>query len=343
MLKSLLNMNPKEVLIVTESGHDVGLGHLSRCIGFSDAFQEVGLPNEFIVNGENRLEEFIKDKNFKIFDWLKEPEKLYRLINKSDVVLVDSYLAGIDVYNKISNLAGLLVSVDDYNRLDYPSGIIVNGTLNFSPKDYSFNTSLKLLVGVNYQALRKEFWSVGTKEINENMENILITIGGSDVRNLTPNILQILSKTFPGLKKTVIVDESFTNLRRIEEKSDRLTELIFHVHAKDMLKKMQETDIAISAGGQALYEFARVGTPALVIGVAENQLNNIEGWSSVGFIEYLGFWDDPAWTEKLVLGIRKLKETQVRQKKSAIGQKLVDGQGCRRVVKIVLESLANED
>ena len=103
-----------------------------------------------------------------------------------------------------------------------------------------------------------------------------------------------------------------------------------------MKKVMLDSDIAISAGGQTLYELARVGVPTIAISVADNQLGSIRGWQKTGFIEYAGWWeDDFGIRAKNILS--QVKDPYIRRVKSEIGRKLVDGKGAKRVCEDVDE------
>ena len=48
---------------------------------------------------------------------------------------------------------------------------------------------------------------------------------------------------------------------------------------------MLNTDIAISAGGQTLYELAYLGVPTIAIVESDNQKNNVNAWKTSGCME----------------------------------------------------------
>ena len=77
------------------------------------------------------------------------------------------------------------------------------------------------------QKLRAEFWNVSKLEINDNVKNILITMGGNDLRNLTPKILELLNDNFPKVNKKVIIADSFKNTKEIESLKNEHVELIY--------------------------------------------------------------------------------------------------------------------
>ena len=145
---------------------------------------------------------------------------------------------------------------------------------------------------MEYLPLRKEFWDVPDKEIKKEIRSILITFGGDDFRNMTPKILKFLNKEFKDIKKEVVIGKGFKNLDSIKNAMDENTNLNYYPSANEMKNLMLNCDIAISAGGQTLYELARCGTPSISIAIAENQLGNVKGFDRLGIIKYAGWWED---------------------------------------------------
>ena len=99
---------------------------------------------------------------------------------------------------------------------------------------------------------------------------------------------------------------------------------------------MLESDIAISSGGQTIYELARIGVSTIGVCVAENQLQNTQGWKEASFLEYAGRYDDEDLERRLKNSLWCLVRLSVRSERSRIGRKVVDGQGCKRIVKAVV-------
>ncbi len=322
-----------KIVIITEGSSEIGFGHITRCMSLYQAFSERELPVQFIVNGDSTIEHLLKNTEYKIFNWLEESDKLFNLLNNSDIVIIDSYLADEDFYEAMSESVALNVYIDDNVRINYPKGIIVNGSILAEKMDYPFVNQVEYLLGSQYIPLRREFWDVPEKKINESLQNIMITFGGDDLRNITPTILKILTEEYPLLNKKVIVGSGFKNISEIEDLKDDKTELIYYPDAKGMLNTMLESDIAISAGGQTLYELAMVGLPTIAIGVAYNQEHNVKNWQNVGFVEFAGFWDDENLHDNILEKLDLLKDQKVRIKKCIKGKESVDGKGAFRTVK----------
>ena len=195
------------VIILTEGGKDYGYGHVARCSSIFQAFVYYNIFPDFIVNGDESIKSILPEINVRNFNWLND----LSVISKADIVVIDSYLADLDVYNKISSKVPLVVYVDDNNRLNYPEGIVVNGTLDTSSMGYVQRENIKYLVGNDFIPLRKDFWNIPKLKINESIESILITMGGNDLRNLTPELLKLLNDNCPEVNKKIIIADSFEN------------------------------------------------------------------------------------------------------------------------------------
>ena len=324
--------------ILTEGGRDIGFGHIARCVALYQGFKEKGITSEILINGDKTVKNLLKGIDCSIFNWVSEEEKTFNIINGSIVAIIDSYLADLGYYKKVSQLVETIVYIDDYKRFSYPKGIIVNGNIYAKTLDYSYNSENICLLGPEYVPLRKAFWDVPQKNIRENLEVVTIIMGGSDRLNITPSILKMLVDKFSKFKKNVIIGRGFKDIGRIKKNMDRNTVLVHDPDASDMQRIMLDSDIAISAGGQTLYELARVGTPTIGICVAENQRLNLEYWQKEEFVEYAGLYYDNDLLEKIIIAINKFMPYEKRVAQNKIGRCYVDGRGVRRIVDRVLST-----
>lgn len=330
-----------KVFILTEGSKHIGFGHITRCTSLYQAFQERDILPIFLINGDETVEYLLRDKNYEIFDWLRDNEKLFGFIKNADIVIIDSYLADFEVYEKISKSVKVPVYIDDNKRIVYPKGFVVNGTIYAEEIDYPKKEEITYLLGSQYIPIRKEFWdNVPDKAIRENIETIMLTFGGDDARDMTPNILKLLNENFPNLTKKVIIGKGFGNIKHIESLKNSITELIYYPDAEDMKRVMLESDVSISAAGQTLYELARVGVPTIAVAVADNQTNNVRGWQRAGFIEYAGAWEYNHLSDMLISSIRILNNPDLRRDRSFKGREHVDGLGAKRVVEFSISKFA---
>lgn len=320
------------VVILTEGGKNFGFGHVARCSSIYQAFLKRDISPEFIINGDSSVESILDNATFKIANWLED----ISFLNSLDIVIIDSYLADLEIFEKISKQVALAVYLDDNNRFEYPKGIVVNGLVNASNLNYPENEDITYLLGSDFTPLRSDFWDITKLMINDEITDILITMGGNDLRNLTPEILNLLNNNFPNVNKKVIIADSFENTSEIESLQNGSVELIYSPNSSEMLNIMSSVDLAISASGQTLYELACVGVPTIAIGIIDNQKNNIKNWKETQFIEYAGCWDDENLLSNILEKIELLKDKNIRYDKRLHGIRAIDGKGSLRIVKAIL-------
>lgn len=332
-----------KISIITEGFSETGYGHITRCLSLYQAFEEKHIYPTLYINGDDNIKSLLPDSNHKVIDWPAHPTKLISEIKNSDIIIIDSYLAGKDFYNNILRLAKVQLFIDDTLRLDYPDGIILNGTINAENFPYKKKSGKEFLLGTKYIPLRKEFWKTGNRKFNNELSSILITIGASDSRNLTGTILKSMQESFPAIKKKVVIGSGFTNKNKIETLSDNSTELFYSPQASLMRDLMLSSDVAITAAGQTLYELAACGTPSIAIAVVENQRSNIHEWKRKKFLLNTIFYNDVNLIRKIIEQTQTLQSITVRKRLSGIGKENVDGQGSVRVANYLIDKVCSKN
>jgi len=320
------------VVIFTEAGKQQGYGHLMRCLAIAQGFQKKGIESVFCLKGEPDVKEILKEFIYHNFDWSKEHVDV-----RDKIVIIDSYCTDKNFCKKVYKEAKTVLFIDDYSRIVYPGGLVLNSAIGSESIDYPDNSKVTYLLGPKYHPLRREFWEVPEKEIRERAKKVLITFGGSDVTNETQMILKMLKEQYPNFEKHVIIGKGFSNIDEIKTEADKRTTLIYYPDAKRMKKEMLETDICISAGGQTTYELARVGVPTIGICLAGNQRMSLEKWQKERFIEYVGWYNDGDLIRKISNGFNNIQSYLRRKGLSSIGKSCVDGKGAERLTQIIQE------
>jgi len=328
-------------LILTEGGSGIGMGHITRCLSLYSGLEEACKKPELLINAHEAaaaaLEKYRAENiNFRICDW--NGGGLAGIIAGAETVFVDSYLAPRAVYETICASARAAVFLDDYNRLDYPGGLVVNGAICAADINYSKTGSARYLLGPKYQPLRKEFWDIQAPPVKSEVENIMITFGGGDIGDLAPAVLKLVCADFPSLKKHVIIGGNSPNRTETENGADNNTFFYYDLSASEMLGVILKSDAAISAAGQTACELARAGIPAVIVQTAGNQRYNIAGLVKTGTAEFAGNFDEPDIAALISKKLRALAANAgTRREMSENGKKLIDGNGVRRIMNEAFE------
>lgn len=325
-----------KVIILTEGTRTTGYGHLTRCQSIYQAFEEKGIIPVYIANCDERGKEILGGINVVCFNWLIEQEKLREIVTRADVLIIDSYLASKDIYSDLTARVEKAAYIDDYQRIEYPKGIIINGTIDAENLFYGKALRNELLLGVKYIPIRKEFWKVHKKKINTTVQEVLITFGGHDQREISFSVLDILLHEFKEMKYNVVLGgRKFLDAMK-KYSNEKNIEYFHSLTAQSMLDLMLKCDIALSAAGQTLYELARVGVPTVAIGVVQNQRNNIVGWLKNNFVLDMLWSDDSDLNEKIVSSFMRTAEKGHREMIIHSMPLIVDGKGALRIAEFLL-------
>jgi len=337
------------VLFRVDAGPVVGLGHLQRCLSLAGTLGRHGARSVFLTNQELAAQERVTRFGYEVHalhqtrSWdagdLAQTIALARA-EQCQAVVVDSDHEGADYLEQLRS-AGLWVgAIDDLASHPFPCQLVVNGDANAAALPYVSSAGDTVwLLGPDYAMLREEFWSVPQRVVREAPQNLLVMLGGDDPHHLMPEILQMLD-TVPGsCAITAVIGPFFTRIEEVESVAARPAHPIRVVRDPDSVcSVMMEADLAISAGGQTLYELARVGCPGVAIETAANQAGQMRALHDAGIIRAIGRAEHLQIIEQVAGAARELlPDAPRRQQMSRAGQQLIDGQGALRVARALLE------
>lgn len=308
------------VTLLAEANASRGLGHVARCCALYDALAELSAVPSIVVRGE-APRALLGDRTWRTAEWAP-PDDVAAQLTNADAAVVDSYEAQTATYVAIAAAVSTAAFFDDTGRLVYPRGLVVNGSPAVNRWDYPKTADSELLLGLQFQPLRREFWDVPSRgAARRTLQRVLVVFGGTDARGLRKSIVQALTVARPELTLDVVDTPR---------------------SAEQMRRAMLDADVAISAGGQTLYELVRTGTPSVAVCMAENQMRQSRAWCKLGAAVLAGTWDDPGLAESVSRHLFALNEPGVRNRMSKVGPALVDGRGALRVARAVLGRVLDE-
>ena len=332
-------------LIFTEGGSVSGNGHITRCLAFCSELISKGAATVLIIKpdraGEAAAREILNIPGIAVeqFDWhdINKLKDFAAPFTGGLNVIADSYKAGPDVYAYLCEVSDNQIFFDDYNRIGYPGGHVLNGSISAAKLHYPEGRGVKYLLGPSYQPLRSEFANLPPVKIKEKVSKILITSGGSGSGEVCARILEALSEKFADTEKHIVTGRPLNGGENAGKPAGKNSRFHSSLSAAQMAALMSESDIAVSAGGQTLYELARLGVPTIAFIMAENQRNNVTGFLELRAVEDGGESAGPGFENRIASAAAGLATYKRRVELSEISKKIVDGRGVSRCIKEVFK------
>ncbi|PHQ58171.1 MAG: hypothetical protein COA30_00945 [Sulfurimonas sp.] len=313
-------MTHEKITFFTEGGTSRGMGHLIRCYALYEELKRLHYNVSFYLDSD--IDFTYKFNDIKYFKW-----KDFSLDDTYDIVFIDSYLAPLNIYHIIMKNSKLTVYIDDYGRLEYPSGLIVNFAPDaeklFFQKKSKKNT---YLLGLKYIPIRKEF--INAKS-NKKEKQLFIILGGTDKANLSMDICDALKEI--DIKKVIVTAEKelATKLSKFSN-----TTILYKPDDVILAQNMSQSSIAISTASMSLYELSFLEIPTLLFATSKNQeigiqqlINNSMAVASINHKEDL-------WKKELQTKINIILKTNPKASPK------IDGQGIQRIVKTSIRLLS---
>ena len=355
------------LVIRTDATDRTGLGHAMRCLALAQAFRKKS--NKIIFAGRFTSEPVVKrfrDEGVEIFRIdntspdsgdLKQTLSLLYSIRENyrdlslkeaknrypdDVwIVLDGYHFSNDYQLRLKQEGYSLIVVDDIAHLShYYADILLNQNIYASELNYSYDPNTELLFGPEFALIRNEFEQVrktSQKDVPEKAENILITFGGSDSKNMTLKTIQALNHLNDG-KLNVKIFIGPTN-RHIESIKKELSLSHFNYacfqDTENISTLMAWADMAITGAGGTCLELAYMGVPSITVAISDNQIRAAKGYEQAGIFSTLGWWENVDVCD-LRLEIRDLiRNPERRATYRNTAQGLVEGKGATRIAESI--------
>ena len=150
--------------------------------------------------------------------------------------------------------------------------------------------------GPQYAPLRREFREVRRTEVRDGtIRRVFIGFGGVDEPNATGLALEaFLSLDQPDIAADLVIGAGNPHRAALEHRVAGKSNIALHVAPNDIATLMAQADLAIGAGGTMLVEQCRMGLPALLLSIADNQTGSIRALAAQGGGIDLGIYTDDA-------------------------------------------------
>jgi UDP-2,4-diacetamido-2,4,6-trideoxy-beta-L-altropyranose hydrolase len=256
----------------------------------------------------------------------------------ADWLVVDHYGRDAAFERAAKGWARKIMVVDDLPTRPHASDVLVDQTLGRGESEYRalVDANCKVLAGSDYTMLREEFRAhrqaaLARRQVLPATPRIVISFGASDSNKASLRVLDGLRLVTRPISVEILVGRLCPHLDEIEAvvRNDARVSLV--VDPASVAPHFAQADLAIGAPGMTAWERACLGLPAIVIPVADNQIDNAAALERHGAVTALPVIERVTANE-IAMAVSALLDQPSRwQAMSAASARAVDGDGVKRV------------
>ena len=177
-----------DVIMRVDGSHEIGLGHIMRCLVISDELTSRGFNVLFLMKNFENSCRLVSEHDFDIElfsanSTISEESNITKeLIVKYRPKIVFTDILNIDnkYLESIKETGVFLVSIDDLGGT-FCSNLVINGHLNANKINYDDFGTTEYLLGKKYLIIGDSFFVYNnkSKKINKNVKKIIVSLGAS--------------------------------------------------------------------------------------------------------------------------------------------------------------------
>ena len=290
------------LLVRADGGAGIGSGHLSRALALAQAW--VDGKGEAVLASDLVPAEWARRFTAEGVALVPAAE----LGSGADWVVVDGYRLAAE-QGRARQAGARVAVVDDHGTVgDYDADVVIDQNLGADTRNYERGPAgTDLLLGPRYALLRRPFRDAEPLPLRESASRLLVGLGGA-----------------PPPAAGAVVDAALRDARLAA------LELVAREGVDDPVALMRSADLAVAGAGTTTWELCRLGVPALLLVLAENQAPVAAAMAAAGAGIDLGpvaELEGPRLADALV-ATRTLEQ---RRALAGVAAALVDGRGAMRV------------
>lgn len=321
--------NKIKIVFRTDGNSKIGMGHLVRCLALAEEIERRSdCDISFLMEDSDGAVGKISEYGYSVETDLEK--------GPVDIIITSLPEISDDYMLELKKKTKVLVCIDDSRKRRFSADIVVRGSIVPELHNHDTDCRSRFLIGSDFMILNKKFQGFNNKDKKTDpaVKSILITMGGSDINNLTPRIMAALDG-LRDIRKTVVLGPAFKDADKIRSGSN----YILKHDISNMSELMSFSDIVIAGGGIALYELASMGIPGIILAQTEYQLLEANCFEKQGAIVNLGPGKDV--TEEMILSSVNIlsNDREKRERMGLAGKKLVDAKAIDRVTTEILGAI----
>lgn len=330
--------------ILTNGNLEIGYGHISRMLILADVFKSNGHSVQFIVDNSCSFGDRIEVRGFKVCKVdFQNSSQVLKILNtfKTNCTVIDCIEKKFIELNFLKKEKFFIVSItlfffhleERYEDISFFPSIA-------DSKILQINSSLKICTGKHYLIFDREFENHCSKDFEKAPQNVLITMGGSDPKNITWNVFNAL-KSNKDYSFTFILSDQNIYYSIIKDIIVEIENIRLINFTEQMPSLMEENDLVIINGGSTRYEACLVKTPFIAISLHEIQFNITKELTDLGVGINLGLYNRLTRDEieNAVINLMQNNTERLEMYENMNG--LFDCKGATRIYETIIQNYQN--
>lgn len=272
------------LVIFSEAGFQYGFGHFYRMSGICERAIREGIDVRMYLMADEDARANLRREYVHFAEW-KDPAIYESILGDDTLLVIDSYHVDINILERFNDLSNEMVVIDDNIRLDYHDMKVLNPNFFSIYLDYPENRNNTYYIGKDCTLMRDEIKMTGTRTIRKEVRDVLITMGGTDPKGRTVQIINAIRQFDENVRLNVVCTKAYHDLDKIKRSLRETDNLYLNIDAAAMCGLMEACDFAVASAGQTTNELIKMQCPAVLVVVADNQILNTRYLSEAGYIE----------------------------------------------------------
>lgn len=278
-------LQKKRIAIVVNAYDEIGTGHVYRCLSIASklVFHEV----LFLLDENHQLGiDIVENYNYpyKLYDGLDDLMGLLKMYSPQ-LVMNDVLDTSREYVSMLKNEGYFVVNFEDLGTGTEVADVVFDALYEHEIGED------KIFTGHKYYILKDEFYFQPQKIITHNVNNVLITFGGTDPNNFTEKVIDsILSTNYEG-RINVILGLGYSGLEDLIGKYESNQAIQIYRNVSNISEFMFKADLIFTSAGRTMYEICSLGVPTICLCQNERELTHVFANESNGFIN-MGLGED---------------------------------------------------
>ena len=362
------------VVFRADASHEIGSGHVVRCLTLASALREEGAQCRFVSreHGGNLLD-LIRQQGFDVIclpvasastegssgeaetahaawlgeRWQNDAAATASAIGetRADWLIVDHYALDARWEGALHSHCDRLMVIDDLADRPHDCDLLLDQNLVADAENRyedKVPASCRLLLGPEFALLQPQYGELhaSTAARSGPPRRVLVYFGAAHTGDLTRLAVEaFLSLERADIALDVVLNPDDPDAELIRDQIRGHENIVLHGGLPSLAPLMAKADLAVGAGGTTTWERCCLGLAALVVTIAENQKPAAAELQRQGLIRWLG---DKAGMDLATLrqGLETVLRDGVADAWSARCRQLVDGQGANRVIRELMARTA---